>query len=139
MFWDKERDARTLDEMNEILTRWGRASQIRPRRYVSPTLLVIKHMEDNAKHPPEMKEDPDADIVINDSEETERIRRRVDEILIDNSKWARYEILRKAIRGWYYLTPPNANKGRFARLMGISNRTVKPLMIDAVRRFSYFW
>ena len=139
MFWDKERDARTLDEMNEILTRWGRASQIRPRRYVSPTLLVIKHLEDNAKNPPEITEDPDADIVINDSEETERIRRRVDDILSDNAKWARYEILRKAIRGWYYLTPPNANKGRFARLMGISNRTVKPLMIDAVRRFSYFW
>lgn len=139
MFWDKERDARTLDEMNEILTRWGRASQIRPRRYVSPTLIVIKHMEDNAKKKPEIKVDADTEAEYFDSEETERIRMRVDEILGDNSKWARYEILRKAIRGWYYLTPPNANKGRFARLMGISNRTVKPLMIDAVRRFSYFW
>lgn len=139
MFWDKERDARTLDEMNEILTRWGRASQIRPRRYVSPTLIVIKHMEDNAKHPPEIKVDADSEVEYFDSVETEQIRQRVDSILSDNAKWARYEILRRAIRGWYYLTPPNANKGRFARLMGISNRIVKPLMIDAVRRFSYFW
>lgn len=138
-FYDGERDAATLAEMNEVLTLWGKKSRFWPKPLVSNTLVVIEWLADHAKNKPAPATDWESEPRPDTSEEDEETRLRVDAILADDRIWADFGLYRKAIKVYYYELSEGAYFSRFARRMNVSHRVARQILVDAVRIFSWNW